>query len=197
MNRVLHLFSSQESENNETNLKNPVSYNSPSNNPAIVSNKDTSFHENQIRKSIVPSLKIHGANGTEIEHSPGNSSNKKEIKGILKPGGPCARVILSSDNSGMEFNSRCLRLYKNEEQHIGRFSKFGGERPDGVIIYISKGLCSFSIMIIVVFDIVNTKFLLFYYENVLYSKTEFLTVVLCLESTPLCSIKTEDSSFEI
>ena len=81
----------------------------------------------------MPSLKISHANESKATYKTNANRDKKEIKGILKAGCPGSRVIMSCDNSGMPFESRCLRLYKSEEQYIGRYSKFGGERPDEVI----------------------------------------------------------------
>ena len=132
-NSALLLFSSQERENNEANHKIPVSHNAPNKNSASISNRNNSFDENQTNKSTVPSLKISSANESKAASKTNGNLDKKEIKGILKAECPGSRVILSCDTSGMPFESRCLRLYKSEEQYIGRYSKFGGERPDEVI----------------------------------------------------------------
>ena len=61
-----------------------------------------------------------------------NNQNVYFIKGILKPERPCSRVIMSCETSGAHFEDRCIPLYKKEETNIGRFSKFGGEKPDVV-----------------------------------------------------------------
>ena len=61
-----------------------------------------------------------------------NDQNVYLIKGILKPERPCSRVIMSCETSGAHFEDRCIPLYKKEETNIGRFSKFGGEKPEVV-----------------------------------------------------------------
>ena len=61
-----------------------------------------------------------------------HNQNVYLIKGILKPERLCSRVIMNCETSGAHFEDRCIPLYKKEEANIGRFSKFGGEKPDVV-----------------------------------------------------------------
>ena len=62
----------------------------------------------------------------------------KSITGILKGGGidhsNRATVMLICEDSGIQFDTRCLRLAENDEAKIGRCIKAGGTLPDKVQI---------------------------------------------------------------
>ena len=100
-------------------------------NSNIVPKKDSSINKNEKENNNLASYKNKDINNNS--HATKVTPEKMKIKSILKAECPCARVILNCDDSGTYFERRCLRLYKCEETHIGRYSKFGGDKPEEVL----------------------------------------------------------------
>ena len=100
-------------------------------NSNIDSKKDISINKNGEKNNNLASCKTNDINNNS--NAKKVTANKMRIKSILKAECPCARVILNCDDSGTHFERRCLRLYKCEETHIGRYSKFGGDKPEEVL----------------------------------------------------------------
>ena len=77
----------------------------------------------------------------ECDDAPDIKENKS-ITGILKGGGidhsNRATVMMICEDSGIQFDTRCLRLTENDEAKIGRCIKAGGTLPDKVQISLSN-----------------------------------------------------------
>ena len=76
----------------------------------------------------------------------------KSITGILKGGGidhsNRATVMLICEDSGIQFDTRCLRLAEGDEAKIGRCIKAGGTLPDKVQISLLKdSFCILQILL--------------------------------------------------
>ena len=76
----------------------------------------------------------------------------KSITGILKGGGidhsNRATVMLICEDSGIQFDTRCLRLAESDEAKIGRCIKAAGTLPDKVQISLSnESVCILQIYI--------------------------------------------------
>ena len=79
---------------------------------------------------------------TDEDDNAQNIRENKSITGILKGGGidhsNRATVMMICEDSGIQFDTRCLRLTENDEAKIGRCIKAGGTLPDKVQMSLSN-----------------------------------------------------------
>ena len=84
----------------------------------------------------------------------------KSITGILKGGGidhsNRATVMMICEDSGIQFDTRCLRLAENDEAKIGRCVKAGGTLPDKVQISLSnESFCILQVLTYIFYHILQ------------------------------------------
>lgn len=130
----LNVFSSQESGHHNAKCKIETSNGSSMNGKYLAQEEsNNNISENYfLNKNMTTCSKSTETYQMKSKSQKNQNVEQKEIKGILKAQGPCARVLMNCESSGAHFESRSIRLYKNEETSIGRFSKLGGEKPDTV-----------------------------------------------------------------
>ena len=90
---------------------------------------------------------------TDEDDNAQNIRENKSITGILKGGGidhsNRATVMMICEDSGIQFDTRCLRLAENDEAKIGRCVKAGGTLPDKVQISLSnESFCILQVCIL-------------------------------------------------
>ena len=94
---------------------------------------------------------------TDEDDNPQSIKENKSITGILKGGGidhsNRATVMMICEDSGIQFDTRCLRLTENDEAKIGRCIKAGGTLPDKV--QISPSNEKFCILRFLIYHIIK------------------------------------------